>query len=490
MNVGNVENNALYHHGIKGQKWGIRRFQNADGSLTAEGIRRYGIAVKNAPKYALDSLALLPGGRRSLRTNKNKFYKDLKKDKDLFNSKADVVINKNNKAYRMTPNKDEKDLKDVKNLFVAVNKKDASTYGKYLLTSRRASKQYQRTMGLNEDLKAPSVMKMKKYTYEVLNNKNLTDEEFDKIHNKMSKNQKLKLNRQMFDLNSIIPDQTIDKRSKENLEKFMEKVKKDNYNSLKDVHDEWYTNNPLIVLDADKSISELDTKRIRAVERSIMYEYGSYTYDELVNDIKHSDFLAHHGIKGMKWGVRHEDPNAGRTRFSRSAYEEYAKRYKLAKSYSKNVKRSTKALKRKWNEYNGLLKNEYGSKKKYIKENMDKAIADKLGISEMEAKIGKNVGKIKEGKKQLNAAGRAAATYAVRIGINKLLQEAGLKEEKDMTAFSAIMTAKAGEGILMGTVGGVSKIASAEKELKKIDLNEAEEERKKRKEGQNGGVSS
>ena len=30
-------NNYLYHHGIKGQKWGIRRYQNADGSLTAEG---------------------------------------------------------------------------------------------------------------------------------------------------------------------------------------------------------------------------------------------------------------------------------------------------------------------------------------------------------------------------------------------------------------------------------------------------------------------
>lgn len=33
--------NELYHHGIKGQKWGIRRFQNADGSLTDAGKRRY-----------------------------------------------------------------------------------------------------------------------------------------------------------------------------------------------------------------------------------------------------------------------------------------------------------------------------------------------------------------------------------------------------------------------------------------------------------------
>lgn len=33
----------LMHHGIRGQKWGERRFQNQDGSLTPEGRKRYGI---------------------------------------------------------------------------------------------------------------------------------------------------------------------------------------------------------------------------------------------------------------------------------------------------------------------------------------------------------------------------------------------------------------------------------------------------------------
>lgn len=31
----------LYHHGIKGQKWGIRRYQNFDGSYTQAGLKRY-----------------------------------------------------------------------------------------------------------------------------------------------------------------------------------------------------------------------------------------------------------------------------------------------------------------------------------------------------------------------------------------------------------------------------------------------------------------
>ena len=33
--------NELYHHGIRGMKWGVRRFQNKDGSLTNAGKKRY-----------------------------------------------------------------------------------------------------------------------------------------------------------------------------------------------------------------------------------------------------------------------------------------------------------------------------------------------------------------------------------------------------------------------------------------------------------------
>ena len=40
----------LYHHGIKGQRWGIRRYQNPDGSYTSEGKARRSSENSSAKK--------------------------------------------------------------------------------------------------------------------------------------------------------------------------------------------------------------------------------------------------------------------------------------------------------------------------------------------------------------------------------------------------------------------------------------------------------
>ena len=43
MYMRSIRPNELYHHGIKGMHWGIRRYQNTDGSYTSAGAKRYGI---------------------------------------------------------------------------------------------------------------------------------------------------------------------------------------------------------------------------------------------------------------------------------------------------------------------------------------------------------------------------------------------------------------------------------------------------------------
>ena len=47
-----MRSNELMHHGVKGMKWGVRRYQNKDGSLTPAGKKRYDRDVRenNAKK--------------------------------------------------------------------------------------------------------------------------------------------------------------------------------------------------------------------------------------------------------------------------------------------------------------------------------------------------------------------------------------------------------------------------------------------------------
>lgn len=42
-----VYKDELYHHGIKGMRWGVRRYQNYDGTYTQAGLKRYRKAEEN-----------------------------------------------------------------------------------------------------------------------------------------------------------------------------------------------------------------------------------------------------------------------------------------------------------------------------------------------------------------------------------------------------------------------------------------------------------
>lgn len=51
------QSDSLAHYGIKGQQWGIRRFQNEDGTLTEEGKTRYYDSLSDKQKKLYDKFS-------------------------------------------------------------------------------------------------------------------------------------------------------------------------------------------------------------------------------------------------------------------------------------------------------------------------------------------------------------------------------------------------------------------------------------------------
>lgn len=72
-------NYELYHHGIKGMKWGVRRFQNDDGSLTSAGKKRYEASnkdLKTAAKKLNQTKTSGSAGDIMLKANLGRLYKE------------------------------------------------------------------------------------------------------------------------------------------------------------------------------------------------------------------------------------------------------------------------------------------------------------------------------------------------------------------------------------------------------------------------------
>lgn len=101
----------IYHHGVKGQKWYVRRYQNADGSLTAAGRKHL---EKKDSKWAHKNYEkIISKARKSVAKELNEYASELLKDSSSITSRGRIsatAINAYNKKMAVLMNQSVKDI--------------------------------------------------------------------------------------------------------------------------------------------------------------------------------------------------------------------------------------------------------------------------------------------------------------------------------------------------------------------------------------------
>lgn len=280
--------NELYHYGVKGQKWGVRRYQNKDGSLTPAGKKRLNKEqdtdekkkkLTTAQKVAIGvgvtaSILAITGG--VVYAHKKKSYlssidmKSIKRGKyavDLMSK--DTIIPKGDSIFRTsTSNKLRDEL-----TYASLKNDDKNRYIIRMANQYSKEKLYQLKIKTLTDIKIPSEKKQFDMFVDLLTN----DESFSKkvTYNPYGKTTNVFGNRKLaeqfaseyhyenFVTRAINLGTKYDKD--DTLSSFVKYAKSKGYNGLLDINDIGTTSEkPIMVFDSNDNLLVESARKLNA----------------------------------------------------------------------------------------------------------------------------------------------------------------------------------------------------------------------------------
>lgn len=303
--------NELRHWGIKGQKWGIRRYQNPDGSYTEEGIRRY---QKKYPYQNPDGSLTEAGKTNYMKAaRKNQLdYKNLSdKDLDMINNR----FNKENQYKRNIENYEKSTFKyKAKEALISRIKGNngGGNGGKKKGKGGGGKENSILTKLLAAPIKKAFEDAFKENGNGGKGSKDDSDESKDKNTPKNAPKNASDSNSSLDRLIGWTINRDLDSIEKNGYAEVGKKALPSLFSHIDDIEENGYSG-------VHKSWSNMNSSRLDDIERE------GWTRHSGLYVISRSDELYHHGIKGQKWGVRrfqNEDgtlTEAGKARIAKTA---------------------------------------------------------------------------------------------------------------------------------------------------------------------------